>query len=422
MGVVTRSKKRKLQEQEEQQELLVLADRISRLPDDVLGEIISLLPTKDAARTRILSSRWQPLWRAAPLNLDLIGPGRGRPATAADISGILSAHPGPGRRFSLHSSNADATALDGWLRSSALNGLRDLEFHLDDDLLRWGTPPLRLPPSARRFWPNLAVASFGGFVFPDDGDDNAARDLPQLPLLKQLTLLNSTISEASLHGLLAGCPVLESLLLLNNKGFSQVRIVSFSLRSIGVSSRCVGIDKPRLLQQLVVEDAPCLERLLLFPGFDIGVSVISAPRLSALGELHGNYTMLQFGTTAALQIRNVGDKSEWYENYQEPTSTFDIRLRKIVLAYLNDSKSHINFAKFFVMNARVLESMTLQLKLGNVGKHAAQIRRLRGLLQIEKRASRTAQFDFVSRAGSFSLRPAKQVHDLSTLDPFQRIP
>jgi hypothetical protein len=56
------------------------------------------------------------------------------------------------------------------------------------------------------------------------------------------------------------------------------------------------------LQHLIIEDAPCLERLLFFRDVeDMDISVISAPRLAILGKLNSNFPRLQFGTTTAFQ-------------------------------------------------------------------------------------------------------------------------
>ncbi|CAN6222231.1 unnamed protein product [Urochloa humidicola] len=222
MGVVTRAKKRRLQEEQD------LVDRISGLPDGVLGDIVSLLPTKSGARTQLLSSRWRHLWRSAPLNVSVCIYDNHQTIPLAGISGILSLHPGPGRRFSFHSSRWVKVAmaeLDGWLRSPSLNNLEELEIHFDlERSTNWRIPPHPLPASALRFSSTLAVASFQACDFPH------CRKYVSMPLLRQLTLLNSTISEASLHALLAGtagCHVLESLLLLNNEGSPRVKIFFF---------------------------------------------------------------------------------------------------------------------------------------------------------------------------------------------------
>ncbi|XP_021309046.1 F-box/LRR-repeat protein At3g03360-like [Sorghum bicolor] len=214
MGMLTRAKKRRLEQEEER---LAVADRISSLPDDVLGDIVSLLPTKDGARTQVLSSRWRHVWRSAPLNLDLHADDTdGRGILASDISRILSAHRGPGRRFVMprhykhkhkeYPTPTTPATMDGWLQSSALNNLQELEF--------FGNVILQRPPWMYRFSSTLGVArfGFGGSSFPDGIIGNNASAL-RFPLLRQMTLLNVSISVSSLHALLAGCPILESLLI-----------------------------------------------------------------------------------------------------------------------------------------------------------------------------------------------------------------
>lgn len=74
-------------------------DYINNISDEVLGKIISLLPTNEGARTQILAHRWRPLWCSAPLNLNIRHMGWRRRQELVDyVSTILDSHRGPGRR------------------------------------------------------------------------------------------------------------------------------------------------------------------------------------------------------------------------------------------------------------------------------------------------------------------------------------
>jgi hypothetical protein len=66
--------------------------------------------------------------------------------------------------------------------------------------------------------------------------------------------------------------------------------------------------------------------------------------------------------------------------------------------------------------------MRLESDVGNISK--AWIARQRRLLNLNKRASRGARFNFVPPkifTGAIDDLRAEQVHDLSTTNPFQRI-
>nr|CAB3455532.1 unnamed protein product [Digitaria exilis] len=330
MGVLTRAKKRRLEEE----------DHISGLPDVILSDIVTLLPTKDGARTQILSSRFRHIWRSAPLNLNvehLDGH-----LWSLPIFRILYKRPGPVRRFTVlfnKASAADLRLVDRWLRSHTLDGLQELEFHSYAEHRLMGVPPRPLPASARRFSSTLIAARFGGCVFfPDDGG------VHHYPLLKKLTLSNLDISETSLHAMVAGCPVLESLLLLNNHGPTRVKIASPTIRSIGVGSFW-GCGR---LKQLVVEDAPCLERSLFFEGVKIDISgttiasmttVVPSVRVLALTQMNPCFDAIVnlikcFPRLEELYIevpvwaRLTWEETALYDRYCELNGALDIRSGK----------------------------------------------------------------------------------------------
>lgn len=130
-------------------------DHISNLPGAILGDIISLLPTKEGARTQILNRRWRHLWRSAPLNLNYRDLPYNNGGRVAAVSQILSSHLGPGRRLSLDGyllqCDIDDVTLDPWLRSAALRNLQELEF------VGFSSHTASLQAAIFRFSPTLRV-------------------------------------------------------------------------------------------------------------------------------------------------------------------------------------------------------------------------------------------------------------------------
>ncbi|CAL5046958.1 unnamed protein product [Urochloa decumbens] len=424
-------------------------DPISYLSVDAIGEIISLLPTKDAARTQTLSSRWRRLWRSAPLNLDhrdLQWPRYDEEDLAGIISRILASHPGPARRLSVpivHLRRRPDT-VDAWLRSPALHGLRELEFDIGG--LYEFAPDLPLPASAFRFSDTLVVTTFAKCRVPDGG---GALCFPQI---RRLGLEDVVISEESLHGAIAGCPLLESLLLTGRSRFSCIRINSPTLVSLGLRV---------YTEELVIEDAPLLERLLQLE-FRIAtqLSVISAPKLETvdclsdldyynkltsqateLQELSADSSVMVVGSVKNLSInipslsidmfvdlmrcfpcldklyiqtRNVsGNKDLWHDDV---IKSLDIRLKTVALRTYIATWSQVNLATFFVLNAKMLELMICD------GRHSGRRRFIKDqktLLQLEKRASRGAQFHFTSSTCYHFLPRISHVRDLSKADLFK---
>ncbi|KAL6864874.1 hypothetical protein ACP4OV_016025 [Aristida adscensionis] len=433
-------------------------DLLSLLPDCLLTTILSLLPLDAAARTQALSRRWRRLWPSAPLHLLDDSP-------AAAISQILASHRGNAARFHILAARPSPADLDTWLRSLAAKHLHDLVLRPSSD------GPLRLPPSFLACC-SLRSAELTNCRLPVPDDAAAAGcggggggGAVHFPHLAGLTLrLAHVASAAALGGLLAGCPELVSLSLDRVFGCRRLRLSSPRLRSLTVSVSLVRRAAPEAgeLEDLVVEDAPSLERLLAHDvTWGPSIRVLRAPRLEVLGYLGAGIPSLQLGSalframravrlaaelrcvrTVALemvdpQLKPVADFLRCFPSLEtlyvtshvvvppsidirqhgsvdDPIECIDHHLKKVVLKGYGGRKHELQLAMFLVRNARVLQVMKF---LCDNECSVTWVRNQERRLHLENKASLGAQFIFKKVDKSY-IRFLKQASNISLIDPF----
>ncbi|KAL6615494.1 hypothetical protein ACP70R_037764 [Stipagrostis hirtigluma subsp. patula] len=253
-------------------------DRIGRLPDALLRNIISRLPTKDAARTSTLASRWRHLWASNPLVLDDDAGG----LAAAVAAAALASHPGPVRSARLVASQDDPDAVASVFGSLAAKDVEDLlvvvngswpaEWHVPSDVLGCA--------SLRRLWIGLSQ-------FPD-----TTGIAPVLLSIQELGIVHSSVQDRDLHAVIPRCPELETLALVRTQDYPRyVHVWSESLR-------CVVLWKS-MLREVHLDDTPNLERLLVEPIADAAthIKIIKSPKLKILGYFDVGLHQLKIGTT-----------------------------------------------------------------------------------------------------------------------------
>ena len=104
-----------------------------------------------------------------------------------------------------------------------------------------------------------------------------ARDY--FPQLKQLQLYGVFILKEAIHRLIAGCTELEGLQPDKAYGFTSLCIASPKLCTVGVRG-CTRYRPGYVFRKLVIQDASCLERLLILdPAGPTTIRVLDAPKL-----------------------------------------------------------------------------------------------------------------------------------------------
>ncbi|VAI54296.1 unnamed protein product [Triticum turgidum subsp. durum] len=408
-------------------------DFISRLPDVVLCTIISLLPTKDGGRTQALSRRWRHLWRSAPLNLEVLtrlpdDPIPTHSVSPSAVSDIISRHHGPARRFYFHCLRDDEVyaQAESWFLSRALANLQELD-------ASYGNLPLL--PSALRSASTLLVAKISHCDLPGE-------IVPSFPLLKQLTLVYVSISADGFHTLLSSCHALESLCMSQVRAAGCLRVSSPTLKSIGFR------DNHSEETELVIEDAPRLVRLLLpycYLDDCVTIRVIWAPKLEIMGpfaafvsklllfqrkspvssanSMHAVLNILRwFPCLEKLYVTfhkryEMGAKDEPQYDPQHPIECLQTHLKNVVFKLYSGNGKQVDFARFFVLNAEVLNKIVFEVH-GDYSSESVAFQH--GLLHVKNRASRDVQFEFRSTHVRNKYLGDEHIHDLSVSDPFRQ--
>lgn len=196
--------------------------------------------------------------------------------------------------------------------------------------------------------------------------------------------------------------MIDSLVLSELDGVRGVRINSSTLRRLGVSSGFVH-GPEEVLQQVIIEDAPLLEKLFLSGlDSDLSISLVCAPKLDFLGSLPEGFTKVKLETTVLQRIvavslksvvstvkvlvlrmspASVDDAIDYATLFPcleklyvllyrvgaskrarhhfplDHTECFELHLKKIVLMNYQGTPRDLYFARFFLLNAKVLEHM-----------------------------------------------------------------
>lgn len=213
-----------------------VGDRISELPDSLLHHVLSFCPIKEAARTSILSKRWNYIWATLPyLNL---GEGFLDDVYAFDLGGLKknkqllelankiildrcqqnASIEKLCLRIPEHESSREQRLLetkapsplgcmvDRLISSVARRGLKELEF----EIIAYNGLRFFNFPSTIISAKSLNVLSLQGF----DMSSLSSVDV-KFPSLRKLCLSHCFLEDDIMGKLIAGCPLLENMQLID---------------------------------------------------------------------------------------------------------------------------------------------------------------------------------------------------------------
>uniref|UniRef100_A0A7N0VDD4 F-box domain-containing protein n=1 Tax=Kalanchoe fedtschenkoi TaxID=63787 RepID=A0A7N0VDD4_KALFE len=195
-------------------------DVISNLPGHIMDKILSKLPIREAVRTSILSRKWRYKWITLP---ELVFDNHCTLVSSQDqiviknklvsiIDHVLLLHIGPIHRFKLsHRDLLAVSDIDRWVLYLSRSMFKELILEI------WKGQRYKLPSSLYSMQHLVHLELFNCFLNPPS-------TFSGFRCLKSLDLQHITMDQEGFENMIASCPQLERLTLMNFDGFSLLKV------------------------------------------------------------------------------------------------------------------------------------------------------------------------------------------------------
>ncbi|XP_019095803.1 PREDICTED: putative FBD-associated F-box protein At3g50710 [Camelina sativa] len=258
-------------------------DRISNLSDDLLLKILSELPTKDVVATMLLSKRWKLLWTmVTKLDFDdSVKEYIGKNAVPYRkfqeyIDRFLVSHKSPvleTSKFNLGCCLPNTDDMSTWIRFAIARRVRKLEVNR---CLEVRFMSIIVPMCLYTFEKLVALKLCGSILlFVDQKDQVCLSSLKSLHLLRV-----QHVYKTYLDRLLAGCPVLEELVLDIRKlhPVPSLHVIMPTLQRLSILKKHHeqdSVEYTNVLNRKIVINVPSLKYLNYEDTYDYGHSCSS---------------------------------------------------------------------------------------------------------------------------------------------------
>ncbi|XP_070021940.1 F-box/FBD/LRR-repeat protein At5g56420-like [Nicotiana tabacum] len=206
-------------------------DRINQLPDALLVQILSLLPTRDAVASSVLSRRWRYLWNSID-NFHFVVRNDNKAENFISFVDHVLAHctcPKV-RKFKLDlndmSNREFELIISLWISFAVERNVEDVVFlcSFDDEELYYEWPPLSMCTCS-----SLITLDWSCCTFDKES-------IIEWKSLKSLKLQYILFDDDDIVNLLSCCPALETMELSLFEGFRRVEITNSNLKRLTLAS------------------------------------------------------------------------------------------------------------------------------------------------------------------------------------------